>query len=69
MLYDESLNAMAFNPRGIPFDARLKPLYGSDIGHWPLRLPRGTDALARVADKDAFVAQETAKRRAPRRAH
>jgi hypothetical protein len=25
---------MAFNPRGIPFGAKLKPLYGSDIGHW-----------------------------------
>jgi predicted TIM-barrel fold metal-dependent hydrolase len=31
---DDPLNAMAFNPSGIPFDARLKPLYGSDIGHW-----------------------------------
>jgi hypothetical protein len=31
---DDPLNAMAFNPRGIPFDARLKALYGSDIGHW-----------------------------------
>ncbi|MBV8055103.1 MAG: amidohydrolase family protein [Deltaproteobacteria bacterium] len=31
---DDPLNAMAFNARGIPFDARLKPLYGSDIGHW-----------------------------------
>ena len=31
---DDPLNAMAFNLRGIPFDARLKPLYGSDIGHW-----------------------------------
>jgi predicted TIM-barrel fold metal-dependent hydrolase len=31
---DDPLNAMAFNPRGIPFGARLKPLYGSDIGHW-----------------------------------
>jgi hypothetical protein len=31
---DDPLNAMAFNPRGIPFEARLKPLYGSDIGHW-----------------------------------
>jgi predicted TIM-barrel fold metal-dependent hydrolase len=31
---DDPLNAMAFNPHGIPFDARLKPLYGSDIGHW-----------------------------------
>jgi predicted TIM-barrel fold metal-dependent hydrolase len=31
---DDPLTAMAFNPRGIPFDARLKPLYGSDIGHW-----------------------------------
>ena len=25
---------MAFSARGIPFDAMLKPLYGSDIGHW-----------------------------------
>lgn len=31
---DDPLTAMAFSPRGIPFDARLKPLYGSDIGHW-----------------------------------
>jgi len=31
---DDPLNAMAFTLRGIPFDARLKPLYGSDIGHW-----------------------------------
>ena len=31
---DDPLNAMAFNARGIPFDAKLKPLYGSDIGHW-----------------------------------
>jgi hypothetical protein len=31
---DDPLNAMAFNARGIPFEARLKPLYGSDIGHW-----------------------------------
>jgi len=31
---DDPLNAMAFNPHGIPFGARLKPLYGSDIGHW-----------------------------------
>jgi predicted TIM-barrel fold metal-dependent hydrolase len=31
---DDPLTAMAFNPRGIPFDAKLKPLYGSDIGHW-----------------------------------
>jgi predicted TIM-barrel fold metal-dependent hydrolase len=31
---DDPLNAMAFNIRGIPFDAKLKPLYGSDIGHW-----------------------------------
>ncbi|MBV8135316.1 MAG: amidohydrolase family protein [Deltaproteobacteria bacterium] len=31
---DDPLNAMAFNSRGIPFDAKLKPLYGSDIGHW-----------------------------------
>jgi predicted TIM-barrel fold metal-dependent hydrolase len=31
---DDPLNAMAFNARGIPFDARLRPLYGSDIGHW-----------------------------------
>ena len=31
---DDPLTAMAFNPRGIPFDAKLNPLYGSDIGHW-----------------------------------
>ena len=31
---DDPLNALAFNARGIPFEARLKPLYGSDIGHW-----------------------------------
>jgi predicted TIM-barrel fold metal-dependent hydrolase len=31
---DDPLTAMAFNPRGIPFSAKLKPLYGSDIGHW-----------------------------------
>jgi predicted TIM-barrel fold metal-dependent hydrolase len=31
---DDPLNAMAFNARGIPFDAMLKALYGSDIGHW-----------------------------------
>jgi hypothetical protein len=31
---DDPLNAMAFNSKGIPFNARLKALYGSDIGHW-----------------------------------
>ena len=31
---DDPLNAMAFHPRGVPFDAKLKALYGSDIGHW-----------------------------------
>ena len=31
---DDPLNAMAFNSRGVPFDARLKPLYGSDVAHW-----------------------------------
>jgi predicted TIM-barrel fold metal-dependent hydrolase len=31
---DDPLNAMAFHPGGVPFDAKLKPLYGSDIGHW-----------------------------------
>jgi predicted TIM-barrel fold metal-dependent hydrolase len=31
---DDPLNAMAFHPHGVPFDAKLKPLYGSDIGHW-----------------------------------
>ncbi|MGH7906540.1 MAG: amidohydrolase family protein [Candidatus Binataceae bacterium] len=34
---DDPLNAMAFNPRGIPFDAKVKALYGSDIGHWDVR--------------------------------
>jgi predicted TIM-barrel fold metal-dependent hydrolase len=31
---DDPLNAMAFHPHGVPFDAKLKALYGSDIGHW-----------------------------------
>jgi predicted TIM-barrel fold metal-dependent hydrolase len=31
---DDPLNAIAFKSTGVPFDARLKPLYGSDIGHW-----------------------------------
>ncbi|HLH76006.1 MAG TPA: amidohydrolase family protein [Candidatus Binataceae bacterium] len=31
---DDPLNALAFRPMGTPFEARLKALYGSDIGHW-----------------------------------
>ncbi|HKN00552.1 MAG TPA: amidohydrolase family protein [Candidatus Binataceae bacterium] len=31
---DEPLNALAWNAMGTPFDAKLKALYGSDIGHW-----------------------------------
>ena len=31
---DDPLNALAFETRGVPFNARLNPLYGSDIGHW-----------------------------------
>jgi predicted TIM-barrel fold metal-dependent hydrolase len=31
---DDPLNALAWNAMGTPFDAQLKALYGSDIGHW-----------------------------------
>jgi len=31
---DDPLNALAWNAMGTPFDAKLKALYGSDIGHW-----------------------------------
>jgi predicted TIM-barrel fold metal-dependent hydrolase len=31
---DDSLNALAFNTKGSPFNARLYALYGSDLGHW-----------------------------------
>jgi predicted TIM-barrel fold metal-dependent hydrolase len=31
---DDPLNALAFRASGVPFGARLKALYGSDIGHW-----------------------------------
>ncbi len=31
---DDPLNALAFDPMGTAFDAKLLALYGSDIGHW-----------------------------------
>jgi predicted TIM-barrel fold metal-dependent hydrolase len=31
---DDPLNALAWQAMGTPFDAQLKALYGSDIGHW-----------------------------------
>jgi len=31
---DDPLNALAWQAMGTPFDAKLKALYGSDIGHW-----------------------------------
>jgi hypothetical protein len=31
---DDPLNALAWKAMGTPFDAKLKALYGSDIGHW-----------------------------------
>jgi hypothetical protein len=31
---DDPLNAWAFNTKVNPFGARLKVLFGSDIGHW-----------------------------------
>jgi predicted TIM-barrel fold metal-dependent hydrolase len=31
---DDPLNALAWKAMGTPFDAKLRALYGSDIGHW-----------------------------------
>jgi hypothetical protein len=31
---DDPLNALAWQAMGTPFDAKLKAIYGSDIGHW-----------------------------------
>ena len=31
---DDPMNATAFNTRANPFGARLKAIFGSDIGHW-----------------------------------
>lgn len=31
---DDPLVMTAFNPMGTPFDAVLRALYGSDVGHW-----------------------------------
>jgi len=31
---DDPLNALAFDTKGSPFDAKLYALYGSDLGHW-----------------------------------
>jgi len=31
---DDPLNVLAFRPMGTAFEAKLKALYGSDIGHW-----------------------------------
>jgi hypothetical protein len=31
---DDPLNALAFDTKGLPAEARLHALYGSDLGHW-----------------------------------
>jgi hypothetical protein len=31
---DDPLNTLAWQAMGTPFDAKLKAIYGSDIGHW-----------------------------------
>jgi predicted TIM-barrel fold metal-dependent hydrolase len=31
---DDPLNSLAFDAKGSPFDAKLRALYGSDLGHW-----------------------------------
>jgi hypothetical protein len=31
---DDHLNTLAWRAMGTPFDAKLKAIYGSDIGHW-----------------------------------
>ena len=31
---DDPLNSLAWQAMGTPFDAKLKAIYGSDIGHW-----------------------------------
>jgi predicted TIM-barrel fold metal-dependent hydrolase len=31
---DDSLNTLAFDTKTTPFNAKLRPLYGSDLGHW-----------------------------------
>lgn len=33
---DDPLNALAFDTKGSPFDAKLYALYGSDVGHWDI---------------------------------
>ena len=31
---DDPMTALAFSAKGMPFGAKLKPVFGSDIGHW-----------------------------------
>jgi len=40
---DDPMNALAFNGRGTPLNARLNALYGSDISHWDV--PRHSEVL------------------------
>jgi len=50
---DDPLNALAWKAMGTPFDAKLKALYGSDIGHWdvPDMLECAEEAYELVEDK------------------
>ncbi len=38
---DDPMNAMAFDTRANPLGARLRPIFGSDIGHWDVPDMRG----------------------------
>ena len=37
---DDPMTAVAFRGKGLPFDARLKATFGSDIGHWDVPVMR-----------------------------
>ena len=41
---DDPMTAVAFSAKGMPFGAQLKPVFGSDIGHWDV--PDMKDVLA-----------------------
>jgi predicted TIM-barrel fold metal-dependent hydrolase len=49
---DDPLNTLAWQAMGTPFDAKLKAIYGSDIGHWDVPDTRecAEEAYELVAD-------------------
>ena len=54
---DDPMTAVAFSAQGMPFGAQLKPVFGSDIGHWDVPDMKNVLAEAHELRDDGLISQ------------